>query len=155
MRNASVILSLTLIATLLAGCKVRDEIREYRSVRVPTAEVIAVRVAERTSEGARMEIHVRLDNPNDVALPLTGARYSVNVAGGGSIAASARPNKTLPAAGSQVVVLPIALPQAAAGASVRVAGDITYRPPGEIRQLLTESNVPLPYASFSNQGAVE
>lgn len=154
----SVFILLCIAMTTLAGCRVRDGIRRVRDMQSPLVEVVAVRVAERTSEGARLEVHVRLDNPNAEILPLMAASYRVSVDGVSAASASNKPNRTLPASGSQMLILPIALATdagIASGTPVRTSGSITYNPPGEIRMLMTESKVPLPVATFSYEGVIE
>jgi hypothetical protein len=63
------------------------------------------------------------------------------------------PNATIPAHGSQRLTLPFAV-SGRPGDAYRVTGSITYRPPGEIRQLLTDIGIPLPWITINATGQV-
>jgi LEA14-like dessication related protein len=147
-----------LILTAMVGCRLADRFK-IESVPTPVAKVLSVRLVERGAEGVRIEITVKLTNPGELALPLVGANYTVKVADQKRVAFTSQPNRTLPAGGSQTVVLPAALAVSGravrGGAAVSVKGSIVYEPPGEIRLLLTESKVPLPMSSFQHRGRLE
>ena len=157
-------LLMALLVVAAAGCRLADRFRLDR-VPTPRTKVTAVKVTERTDEGARIEITVELTNPGDVALALVSAGYTVRVGGAAPVTFSSQPNRTLPAGGSQTVTLPavLALSGGTSGGGepartlpgVVVTGSIVYEPPGEIRQLLTESKVPLPSAQFRYRGQLE
>lgn len=137
------------IAASLGGCA---------GLETPTIEVVNVRVAEQTGEATRIEALVELTNPNDTPLPLTSASYTISAGNAGSVSLDDRPNRTLPALGKQTVLLPASLRTNGAslkGAPCTVSGSITYEPPGEVRKILTESGIPLPWVDFSKSGRVE
>ncbi|MDX1682899.1 MAG: hypothetical protein R3336_07265 [Phycisphaeraceae bacterium] len=125
---------------LSGGCNV------LTPVTAPTARVVSVEITERSDEGTRVEATVELTNPNDVPLPLPDSYYRLSVAGAGTYVGRQLPLATLPPKGVQRVKLPAAYPVALGKvlSGYQLTGEIVYRPPGEIRALLTESNVPLP-----------
>ena len=65
---------------------------------------------------------------------------------------------TLPAGGRQTVPLVASFAadgQDLKGRACTVTGTISYRPPGQLRKVLTESYVPLPSVTFREQGVLE
>jgi len=124
-------------------------------VAAPKAEVIGARVDEQTAVAGRVILTVKLTNPNAVDLPLMRARYSFAVAGE-RYRGSDVPHVVLPASGVMLVELPgvIASGQPLAGRSFKASGTVTYQPPGEVRELLTEYRVPLPTTSFRGGGTL-
>ena len=141
------------MALLTPGCATA-----WKSVDQPGITLEHVRITEQTQEGLRVEVTVRLSNPNDIALPLVYASYGVELDGVGRFELGDQTNRTLPAKGSQVVVLPAAFawPQEASAAQgYTVWGAVQYEPPGQLRKVLTESGIPLPSARFSQRGHIE
>ena len=157
-RGSHVWLLLTLLAVPAAGCRLADTFKIER-VPKPTVQVDAVKVVDQTDQGARIEIPVTLTNTASVALPLVEASYTVSIDGQKPVTFKNRPNRTVPIGGTQTVTLPLVVAITGegplAGRSMAVAGSIIYEPPGEIRQLMTESSVPLPSASFRYRGELE
>ncbi len=132
---------------MLGGCSA--------NLRQVTTRVDSVRIDEQTDQGVRVLVTVVAENPNDVPLPIVKARYKVELSGADTFTFLELPKATLPAHGTQTITLPAAFALDGANAadlSYRVAGHLTYEPPGEIRKLLTEYNVPLPSASFKDEG---
>lgn len=144
-------LTLILATCSLIGCK-SNRLR----TKPPTAQVTGVRLVEHTTTGSRLEVLLQLGNPNDFGLPLTRSDFSFRVAGGDSFTFNDQPHRSIPAKGTQLVRLPVALanPSSIVGAAFVVEGSVTYEPPGEIRKLLTESSVPLPSVGFRGEGVV-
>ncbi len=150
-RNVFVILC---CLAMLGGCSA--------NLRQVTTRVDSVRIDEQTDQGVRVLVTVVAENPNDIPLPIVKAKYRVSLAGlsggGNEFAFIDLPKATLPAHGTQTITLPAAFAlnsENAANLSYQVAGQLTYEPPGEIRKLLTEYNVPLPSASFKDDGALQ
>lgn len=146
----------------MVGCgtikKVKTAITD--PLRSPEASVVDASVVEQTAEGARVVIRVAVTNPNNVPLPLVSSSYTLDV-NGTSYAFTQPPNHTLPrrenSGGKQTLELYAALPtngQNLTGAGYRVNGSVTYQPPGEIRKVLTDSYVPLPWVSFNGEGTL-
>lgn len=125
-------------------------------VKDPKAEVTGLALQQQTEYGARMDLLVTLTNPNKVPLPVERASYWVQVEGLGQYSFTDVPHRTIPAGGSQVVRLPVAVPGNAslAGKQASAGGTFTYNPPGEVRKLLTDSRVPLPSFSFDGRSEV-
>ena len=132
----------------------------------PQARVLGVSVTQRSQEGVRLEMAVEIENPNRVPLPLIESTYTLTVDNAGSSAFSDRLFRTLPATrrsrgqatGRQVIHLPVAYPWQGndlIGAAYRVEGAVSYRPPGEIRMLLSEAKLPLPQTTFSGTGQIQ
>ncbi len=140
-----------LLAVVLAGCN---------SLQDPTVRVSSVSVQEVTPEGVRALVELELSNPNDTPVPLTESTYNVTLNGLGTKSYNQRLARTIPASGRQTVLLPAAWAYEGATTpggpqSISVEGSVTYEPPGEVREVLTESNVPLPSVAFSQQGVIE
>ncbi len=132
----------------------------------PSASVESVRVIDQTAEGSRLEVLIRMENPNLVSLPLPSVNFTLTLKDVGTFAFTDTPHITLPAKrndgeygpGIQFLKLPAAIAtqgKDSHGAAYQVSGAIVYEPPGEIRRLMTESNVPLPTMNFSQAGTVE
>lgn len=145
------LIAIVCLAAVLGGCS--------SNLRQVTTRVDSVRIDDQTDQGVRVLVTVVAENPNDTPLPIVKARYEVSLTGGagggGAFAFTELPKATLPAHGTQMITLPAAFALNggdAVGTSYEVAGQLTYEPPGEIRKLLTEYNVPLPTASFKDEG---
>lgn len=131
-----------LVTGPMAGCS---------TVTDPETRVVSATLAEETEAGARILVEVELVSTNKVALPLTNATYSGEIEDIGDYSGTDLPNRTIPIASRQTVILPLIYKtdEPVSGREISVSGDITYEPPGQIRKLLTESGVPLPSTGFS------
>jgi len=143
-----------LAAMLAGGCQMP---RLPRIIHAPSATVVGVTLTEQTATGSRVELAVELDNPNGSPLPLKETSYTLNI-NGQTMKLTDDANRVVPARGKQTVVFPAAF--ATDGVSLRgepftARGQIHYKPPGEWRNLLNESGVPLPSSSFSGEGTVQ
>ncbi|MCE9590511.1 MAG: hypothetical protein K8S99_08310 [Planctomycetes bacterium] len=158
-RNAALKPAALLLAVLMlagAGCQKNKTKAEKEDVHDPTIRLLSARLAAATDHGARIEVLVELENPNRVALPLIESQYTLTVGGSPSLHGEDCPNRTLPAGGKQIVMIPVAVPAAvAAGAAYSVEGSVSYEPPGEMRRLFTESKIPLPSVGFSGSGNLQ
>ena len=128
---------------------------ELWNVITPQATIISVNVTEQTDTGFRVEAVVELTNENRVPLPLLDIHYTVTVENAGSVSVLDDANRTIPAHGKQQVTLPASFAwdgPAPAGSTWTVSGKVQYDPPGELRQILTETKVPLPVSQFKNTG---
>ncbi|MEX0744403.1 MAG: LEA type 2 family protein [Phycisphaeraceae bacterium] len=129
-----------------------------QTVAAPEAEVQSVAVTQQTDDGARVEVLLSVHNPNDFALPVRSAGYTVRLAETSRFAFTDEPAVTLPPNASQVLVLAagFAADDAIADAAgVRVTGHLRYQPPGDLRELLTEYHFPLPHIRFGERTTVE
>lgn len=136
------------------------------SIVSPTAEVKSISLVDQSAEGARVQVTVELKSDNAVPLPLVECGYSVTLDGIGTFSFVDKPNKAIPAKrtdinggpASQVITLIAVFATAGRevkGTACRVSGSIVYEPPGEVRKVMTESNVPLPSVGFSGEGTIE
>jgi len=126
-----------------------------RGVQKPTTRVTHVQLTEQTVEGAHVAMTVRVENPNDVGLPVRGVDYRVTVEDAGTFELDDTPAVALPPRGTQVLTLPAAFADDRRGwdgRRFRLVGTLAYQPPGEIRELLTQYRVPLPSVRFSAEG---
>ncbi len=137
---------LAALALMMCGCQ---------GLQHPTAEVTRVAVTDQTDAGARVEVTVRLNNPNDVALPVKDVDYRITVDGAGAFDLTDHPAATLPPNGTQTLVLPAAFRNGQhnwAGRGFRARGTVSYQPPGQLRELLSQYDVPLPTVLFDATG---
>ncbi|QDU33585.1 Late embryogenesis abundant protein [Poriferisphaera corsica] len=139
-----------LIATLLTlGC----------SIQRPFSNVRSVEVTDRSPQGIRMAITVDLENPNAVPLPLTRTNYRVYLEGAGVFESSELGDATLPAGGSQTVSFSAAFPLTDSipidGKRYAVFGEVYYRTPGELREILDQYRFPQPSSSFIARGVIQ
>ncbi len=152
-----------LISVLLAaafllpgGCQMFRLPKLPKSIKDPATRVVAVESVEVGPDAMRAEVVVALTNPNDEPLPLTEARYTLEIAGLGTYKGQTTPNAVVPAEGEITLRLPAAI--AGSGPSIgmgyNVGGSIQYFPPGELRHITYDVGVPLPSATFSGKGAV-
>lgn len=125
-------------------------------VSKPSARVNQAVVAEQTAEGARLELVLVLDNPNDVPLPIRETRYRVEIDGvADGFEFTDKTAATMPAGDTQTLTLPSAFAGDLSDRAYQVSGAVVYETPGEFRRLLTDSGVPLPSVSFSARGNLE
>lgn len=137
------------IALALTGCI---------SALPPSVEVVGAEVVRQTPEGARLEVALVLSNPNDVALPLPQASYTVSVEGVGDFSSVDLPARVLGPKSAESVRLPAAIAtdgRDLVGLPWRASGNVRYEPENYVRAFLTESGVPLPLALFSGKGVLE
>jgi LEA14-like dessication related protein len=138
----------------MTGCKVY---RQFASpdLKAVTVQKVEVKLVEQSAEAAKFDVILTLANPNTTPLPLVKADLSLNVTGHGSGSTEYLLHRTVPANGTQIVTVPVLIvttQQVTAGTAYATKGTATYEPPGEIRKLMTDSNVPLPAATFDAQG---
>jgi hypothetical protein len=155
MKRPALILAPLTLAAFLTGCALR--LPRWHHVTKPSAQVTSVRLDDQSEQGARVIITVALSNPNDLSLPLIRSAYTVKLGDLPAATFHEDPLKALPRTGPQTVELAAAVPTngaSVAGMDYRVSGSITYEPPGEVRQVLTESGVPLPTVGFSSSGSL-
>ncbi len=138
-----------------SGCVVVDAVKEG-IVAPPSAEVVDVVVVGQTAAGVAVEAVVELSNPNAVQLPVEGVDVSFSLADGGSFVAASPPTVVLPPEGTQRMRVRAALPTRGepAGQTYDVSVTTRWVPPGEVRAILTDSGVPLPFVVARGQGVL-
>ncbi|MBB6431644.1 hypothetical protein [Algisphaera agarilytica] len=124
----------------------------------PSLEVVGAELTQESPQGARVEVAVVMSNPNDVAIQLPEASYTLSVADAGSYAYVEIPARVLGPKGVQAIRLPAAIQtdgQALSGKSWEINGSVTYSPENYLRSFLTETGIPLPLVLFSGKGVLE
>ena len=146
------LLSILLPLALLDGCALP---KPPTILKAPVTSILSVALSEQTDAGVRVEVVIELVNENDVPLPLITSNYRISVGSAGSFAFIDQTNCTVPAHGTQTLTLPAAFAHGGAnlhGAPYDVSGAISFKPPGEVREVMTESGIPLPRSSFAGKG---
>jgi hypothetical protein len=140
---------LVLAAAMLVGCGSENKLAPSW-VNDPQVSVDAVELTGRSDLGAAMQVVVTLTNPNEDALPLVGASYKVAI-NGAIYQTRTNPNAELPGSGQVTVRLPAAI-RGMPEDGYTVNGTIRYKPPGQLREVMTDLGVPLPSVSFTGSG---
>lgn len=128
------------------------------SAAPPTVQVVGAQVVEQSPEGASLAVALVLTNPNDVALPLPEASYTLRVDGVGSYSSIELPARVIGPRSAQSLTLPAAVEtdgQPLAGRAWDIDGTVTYEPENGVRRFLTETGVPLPVAFFNGDGTLD
>ena len=124
------------------------------NVQKPTAAVTGMQVQGVDANGFAMNFSVDLKNPNSIALPLTAADYQLGLAGVKVVQGKAKPEGSIPAAGSKSITLPVTLTYenllAAEQAIVKSGGNVPYALEGGLSintgtPLVGELHIPLQY----------
>lgn len=154
MRDAWFALILLALPLWVGGCVVVDAVQEGL-VDAPSAEVLGVSVVDVGERSAALEAAVRLSNPNDVELPVESVRVRMVGPGGESFASAVPVTVSMPPNGSEVMQVRGVLPTGngdVVGEQVRVSVTVRWVPPGEVRAILTETGVPLPFVVARQSG---
>jgi len=133
------------------------------SSRPPTfavAESTPPTVSDRTDQGIALLFTLSAQNDNDVALPLRDVEYTVELDGWKVFSGTRSAEATLRRLGTQQITLPAVIagsvPSPATGrVPYRISGTVTYVTPGQIAEILFDTGVRVPTASFSGQGEVD
>jgi hypothetical protein len=151
----SVLCTGLIASVMLASCA---------SPRSPEFSVAGARVGETSSTGTAMVFTLDARNDNDVALPLRDVNYTVELNGQRVFTGTRSAEATLRRLGTQQVTLPAVVNHAASGpvrpgaggrVPYRIYGEVTYVTPGQIAEILFDSGVRVPRASFSATGEIE
>ncbi|MEM1107220.1 MAG: hypothetical protein AAGH99_00840 [Planctomycetota bacterium] len=124
----------------------------------PKVEVVSAEVTEVSEQGVRLEVALALSNPNEIAVPLPEASYTVSVQGTNDYAYVDLPARVLGPKGQQTIRLPAAFETNGEDVKGRIwdiTGSVTYDPKNFLRSFLTQSGVPLPLVLFSGKGVLE
>ncbi|MEM6394140.1 MAG: hypothetical protein AAF797_15340 [Planctomycetota bacterium] len=161
MRSAPLLL-LLLTTAVLPACRsgtdgvpssVADDV-----LRRPSAEVVGAYVTATGPNAASLDIILALENPQGVELPVRFGDLRLRTDAGRTPTIETRPFVTMPPAGVATVTLQGVAKhngQGLVGQPVTVSGSLTYEPPGELRQMLTDTNFPLPAIGFSKTVTAE
>jgi len=146
-------LCLTASASLLTGC--------FSSPKPPTFKVVDVAVTDRSAEGLVVTITVEGTNPNKDPIPLDDVSYSLNLEGRPPLSTTRYAGAELPAHGTRLVRLPIALPVSAsapeptAQSDYRFSATMLYRVPGSIAEFFFDTGVRRPSVGFAESGTMD
>ena len=146
------ILPLMLCLFLLGGCT------SFSQPRISVGEASIVEVSD---VAARMDIPVEITNPNTESIELREFQYSV-VMGGQTVFRGRRATAaTLSGGFVRPVVLPAIIPidyakraKAGEGVSWTVSGELLYLTEGELAEILLDTGVRSPRASFAHSGGL-
>ncbi|MBL4699934.1 MAG: hypothetical protein JKX85_01625 [Phycisphaeraceae bacterium] len=138
----------------LSGCQA------YKAFKSPdlkplVIQTVDVKLALQSSEAAKFEVTLLINNPNNTPLPLVNSEFVLDVSGHGKCVTQYVLHRTVPANGTQTVTVPVVIvtrEQVTATTGYVVKGVVSYVPPGEFRKLMTESKVPLPVVMFEAEG---
>ena len=138
------------------GCAVGPMLTEG-IVQTPEAVVESVRVVDQTDDGLRLEAVVRIRNPNEVGLAAQRGSVWFELEGLRPYEARMEPTIALPPSGERLWRVPVAVAKpspgwSAGGRSYKMEVELRFVPPGELREILTESGVPLPWLSATARG---
>ncbi len=139
---------------LLAGCS------SYQSPHIQTLDATLI---DRSDEALAIQIELNLENPNDEPLELRVFDYVVHVNDRRAYAGKRAAQATLSARGGKTLTIPAVVrfdeqhwdaadPPAQLSWSVR--GTLLYVTPGEIAEILLDTGVRKPMATFSGSGNV-
>lgn len=133
-------------AALLAGC----------SDTAPRLNVVGVREVERTAQGTVLAIDIDAENANDVAMPLREIAYSISINGRPVFTGTRSPEATIRRFGTQRLTVPAVVSGGIGTTSglYEVRGDLEYVAPGRLAEILFDTGVRTPSASFVGRGAV-
>ncbi|MEK6701782.1 MAG: LEA type 2 family protein [Planctomycetota bacterium] len=132
--------------TFLAGC----------SDTAPRLSVVGVREIERTDQGTVLAIDIDAENANDEAMPLREIGYSISINGRTVFAGARSPEATIRRFGTQRLTVPAVVSGSGTSTSgvYEVRGDLEYVAPGRLAEILFDTGVRTPSASFVGRGAV-
>lgn len=130
----------------------------------PTFEVTNVAITEQTADGMVVSFRVQADNRGEEALPLRTVRYSISIDGHPAFSGQRNAEATVRRYGSQEFVLPVALtlgegkdlPAAPTGqVPYALSGSVEYEVPGSIAEVLFDTGIRRPTATFSESGRLD
>jgi LEA14-like dessication related protein len=94
-------LALPLLVLVLAGCSAL----KYQTAEAPRVSLASLGVQELGLVEQRFDVGLRLRNPNDFALPISGVEYQVQLEGESFASGITNDRIELPAMGEQVISL--------------------------------------------------
>ena len=125
----------------------------------PSIEVTSARVVDRTPTALHLEFALEGKNMGDEPLPLRNIEYTLALDGKTVFEGSRLADRTLPAFGTQTLLLPavLILDEAGQDTSPRYvfSGQIEYSKPGELADVLFDAKIVRPKVSFADRGTLE
>jgi len=132
--------------------------------QAPPLEVQQVAITEQTAEAVVVSFVIRASNRNSEPLPLRDVRYSMSVNGRQVFEAVRSGEATIPRFGQTEFTVPVALtlgegrdlPDGPVGqVPYELNGTVEYLLPGTIAEVLFDSDIRRPKASFSESGRLD
>ncbi len=155
MQHARKIWIAAVLAGFLSGCS---------SVRAPRFNVVAVQETERTDLAVVLDFTVEAVNPNDVALPLRRASYTLTLDGERVFSGSRIARATVPRYGRQRFELPAVVPADLIDPArfdqpgdmlYTLDGTVQYQRPGRFAEFLFDINLRRPKAPLHLRGTLD
>ncbi len=97
------------VALLACGCASVTDLLERSQIKTPTARIIDVRLRNLDLRSADLDFDVEISNPLAVGVPLVDLEYSLATSGPPFVQGSSNLSGSVPARGSRVVSLPVAI----------------------------------------------
>lgn len=147
-------LACLVVGVVFAGCA---------STKPPAIAVIGASMAESTNEAAKVQIALRLQNPNNDPLELLEFDYSVEVNGREVYQGTRSAQMTLARLSTREIEIPAVIPYERTGwrtdamppaAQVNVHGTLRYLAPGTFAQTLFDIGVRRPRTGFGGVQSV-
>lgn len=104
LNRTSRLLAVLMLVSLLGGCAM---VKKYSDMKPPRVTLSNLSVLDMTLFEQRFQVALRLQNPNDFALPITGLDYELQLAGQEFAHGVTTERITIPANGEVVVQLPV------------------------------------------------
>jgi hypothetical protein len=146
------LLALAAMLPALGGCAVYT---------APKLSVTGASLTDESPDGLVITFLIAAENSNREQLPLRDIAYTLDLDGRRVFSGSRSPEATLARLAVQELRLPAAValdaehPRPRGEVSYRIEGTLTYVTPGKLAEVLYESGVPAPTASFSHTGTVD
>lgn len=129
-------------------------------VTPPTFRITGVELVERSADASLVLFTVEGDNPNRQQLPLDTVRYTMTLEGRAPFTAQRSAQATLPGFGTQTFTVPVAITDDAGGvptgkSGYSISGNVEYRIPGSIADLLFDNDIRRPTQPFGESGTLD
>ena len=122
----------------------------------PRLSVVGVREIEHTEQGTVLAIDIDAENANDAAMPLREIGYSISINGRPVFTGTRSPEATIRRFGIQRLTVPAVVSSGIGTTSglYEVRGELEYIAPGRLAEILFDTGVRTPSASFVGRGSV-
>lgn len=144
--------AMLLAAAFTAGCATH---------RDPRLTVTDARLTDESPAGLVITFTIAAENANREQLPLRSIDYTLWLDGRKVFSGSRSPEATLARLAVQEVRIPAAIPigpdvpRPTGPVGYRLEGELTFITPGKLAEVLYDSGIPAPTASFRHEGTIE
>jgi len=130
----------------------------------PTFRITDATVTDQSDQGVVVSFRIAAENRNPDPLPLREVRYSLAVNGRSAFEGRRSAQATLPAFGTQEIILPVSIPIGPGEALESMpldqlpyafSGSVEYVLPGTISEALFDSRIRVPKAGFAESGRLD